>query len=460
MLDPDLMKDISDFVQRWWSGKEFTEHMTQTRLANWIKTLEPFRRIVNAPSLTGSRPETLTGSRPVALYQPTEHARTATNARLLDWSRHLRQKARASYWIMTPHKIPARIAFIRQLTSKNQQLLALNGEIAAKIEHQSKQIEQLGKQIEQQSKQIEQQRKRSAMDRPLAFMHVMKTSGVALRAGLREVLPSPEYIGGFDRGYFGAFRSFETMSPEIRQGIHEALPPANGIDFVTGHLAYSTLIRGLPAARFMTVLREPRSRILSLWMYWRSMSDEEVSLFGAWRRVIRLTRQPLIEFLNHPEAACQTDNVYVRMLLWPHPLIPDDGFIDSASDGRLASEAAGRLKTFDFADVIENPRLEDNVRAFLTRPFVYRRANETPLMPSELRVPLEEELTGEALLLLDHRSRLDRELWRAVAAERIAGAELTALSDDTFRRTVTRYAALMCPSSNRQGRRYTSQPVE
>ena len=345
MLDPDLMKDISDFVQRWWSGKEFTEHMTQTRLANWIKTLEPFRRIVNAPSLTGSRPETLTGSRPVALYQPTEHARTATNARLLDWSRHLRQKARASYWIMTPHKIPARIAFIRQLTSKNQQLLALNGEIAAKIEQQSKQIEQLGKQIEQQSKQIEQQRKRSAMDRPLAFMHVMKTSGVALRAGLREVLPSPEYIGGFDRGYFGAFRSFETMSPEIRQGIHEALPPANGIDFVTGHLAYSTLIRGLPAARFMTVLREPRSRILSLWMYWRSMSDEEVSLFGAWRRVIRLTRQPFIEFLNRPEAACQTDNVYVRMLLWPHPLIPDDGFIDSASDGRLASEAAERLNT-------------------------------------------------------------------------------------------------------------------
>ena len=35
---------------------------------------------------------------------------------------------------MTPHKIPARIAFIRQLTSKNQQLLALNAELAAKID--------------------------------------------------------------------------------------------------------------------------------------------------------------------------------------------------------------------------------------------------------------------------------------------------------------------------------------
>jgi hypothetical protein len=381
--------------------------------------------------------------------------RTATSARLPSWLRQLRQKARAGYWMMTPHRIPARIAFIGQLTSKNKQLTSKNEQLTSKNDQLTSKNDQLTSKNEQLlalnaelAAKIEQLSKQLAMDRPLVFMHIMKTSGVALRAGLREVLPSPEYIGGFDRGYFGAFRSFETMSPEIRQGIHEALPPANGIDFVTGHMAYSTLIRGLPAARFMTVLREPRSRILSLWMYWRSMSDEEVSLFGAWRRIIRLTRQPLIEFLNHPEAACQTDNVYVRMLLWPHPLIPDDGFIDSASDGRLAREAAGRLKTFDFTDVIENPRLEDNVRAFLTRPFVYRRANESPPMPSELRVPLEEELTGEALLLVGHRSRLDRELWRAIAAERIAGADLTALRDDTFRRTITRYAALMCPSSN------------
>lgn len=218
------------------------------------------------------------------------------------------------------------------------------------------------------------------------------------------------------------------------------LPPANGNDLVMGHMAYSTLIQGRPAARFMTVLREPRSRILSLWMFWRSYLDEDLLPIGALGRVVRLSRQPLVEFLNHAEVAFVTDNIAVRMLLRPHPLIPDHGFIDSASDERLASEAAARLKTFDFADVIENPRLEDNVRAFLARPFVYRRLGET-LVRSDLSVPLEEELTGEALLLVEHHSRLDRELWRAVAAERIAGADLTALSDDTFRRTVTRYAA-------------------
>lgn len=282
------------------------------------------------------------------------------------------------------------------------------------------------------------------MDRPLAFMHIPKTSGTALTAGLREVLPSTAYKWVTNRGIFGAFQSFETISPELRQTIFEVLPRTNGIDFVAGHMTYSTFIQGRPAARFMTVLREPRSRILSLQMFWRSYSDEALRPWGAWGRVVRLSRRPLVEFLNNPEAACQTDNVAVRMLLWPHPPVPDDGFIDSASDERLASEAAARLKAFDFVDVIENPGLEDNVRGLLARPFVYRRVNET-LVRLESQVPLEEELTGEALILIEQRSRLDRKLWQAIAADRILGVDQTALSDDTFHWTVARHAALMRP---------------
>jgi hypothetical protein len=368
------------------------------------------------------------------------HSRTATDARLRDRLRQLHQIARAGYWMMTPHKILTRIAFIKQLTSKNRQLLTVNAELAAKIEELERLYVERAAQLAELSKQ-------SAMDRPLVFMHIPKTSGTALRDGLREVLRSTACIFGIDRRHYGAIRSFETMSPEVRQWIYEALPPANGIDFVAGHMAYSTLIQSRPAARFMTVLREPRSCILSQWIFMRSFSDETLRAWGAWGRVVRLAREPLIEFLNRPEAACQSDNIAVRMLLCPHPLIPDDGFIDSASDERLTSEAAARLQVFDFVDVIENPRLEDNVRAFLARPFVYRRVNETPSLPSELRVPLEEELTGEALLMVEHRSRLDRELWLSVAAERIAGADPTALSDDIFGRTVTRHAALIRPES-------------
>jgi hypothetical protein len=368
-------------------------------------------------------------------FDPSDAAMTPNN----------RQMARAGYWLMTPHKIPARIAFIRELTSKNEQLFVLNVEHAVKVEQLGKQNAELAAKNAELAAKVDQLSKRSAMDRSLVFMHIPKTSGTALMEGLREVLPSPDYIAGFDRSFFGAFRSFETLSLEMRNATIEALPPANHFDFVTGHKSYSTLIQSRPASRFMTVLREPRVRIVSLWMFWRSCSDEIVSPFGAWARVIRMARQPLVEFLNCPEAACQTDNIYVRMLLSPHPLIPDDGFIDSASDERLAREAAARLKTFDFVDVIENPGFEDNLRAFLARPFVYRRANENPPMPSEFRAPLDDELTDDVLTLVEHRSRIDRELWRAVATERIAEVGPTTLSDDTFRRTIARYAALMTP---------------
>ena len=252
----------------------------------------------------------------------------------------------------------------------------------------------------------------AAMDRSLAFMHVPKTSGQALTIGLHEALPTTHYLNCYDRGFFGALRSCETILPFPPHQVHDALPPASGIEFVAGHITYSTLIQGRPEARFMTVLREPRSRILSLWTFYRSTSDEAIADLAAFGRVVGLARLPLVEFLSHLEAACHTDNEYVRMLLWPHPLIPDDGFIDSASDERLVGEAMARLKAFDFADVVENPQLEDNIRAFLARPFVYRRMNETPPMPPELRSPLEGELNREALRLVEQRSRLDRELWR------------------------------------------------
>jgi len=284
---------------------------------------------------------------------------------------------------------------------------------------------------------------RSAMDRPLAFMHIPKTSGSSLIAGLREVLPSTTCIGGFDLSMFGAFDVLEKVDPKVRESIYpDVLPPIGGRDFVAGHFAYSTLAKSCPDARVMTVLREPRSRILSLWMYWRAVADDALSAWGTWRDTVRVARQPLLDFLNHPEAACQTDNVAVRMLLWPHPLIPDAGFIDSASDQCMAGKAAARLKSFAFADVIENPQFEENVRIWLARPFVYPRVNETH-MPPELRVRLRDELTQEALRLLEHRSRLDRPLWLALASERIATAEPGTLSDDIFRRTVARYEGLM-----------------
>jgi hypothetical protein len=68
--------------------------------------------------------------------------------------------------------------------------------------------------------------------------------------------------------------------------------------------------------------------------------------------------------------------------------------------------------------------------------------NETQ-MPHDLRAPLEDELTADALRLLDERSRLDRLLWLDLADERISGVKAAALGDEVFRRACARYGELM-----------------
>jgi len=277
--------------------------------------------------------------------------------------------------------------------------------------------------------ELEDQLARTGLDRPLALMHIPKTAGSALVVGFREMLPRTPYVGGYDRSMFGAFDAFETLDAEVRSVIHlEGLPPAEGADLVAGHFAYSTLAKARPGARFMTVLREPRSRLLSLWMHWRATWQE---------------RQPFAEFLDYPQAGYQTDNIALRMLLWPHPQIPDAGFIDAAFDQRLGDEALARLESFDFSDTVENPSLERNVRDWLVRPFAQPRVNETARMPPALRGSLGDELTAEALARLDQRSRLDRLLWLAVVRKRMPEADTAALADDTFRKTVARHAELM-----------------
>jgi hypothetical protein len=337
---------------------------------------------------------------------------------------------------------------VERLTQMENRLESVSCELTRVMSLEAESVAKLERISALERARLDDRIAQSAMDRPLAFMHIPKTSGTALTVSLCDVLPSTAYIAGIDLSMFGSFRSFETVAPELQRKIYTgALPPSNGADFVAGHFAYSTLAKYRPNARFMTVLREPRSRVLSQWMYWRSHTDEALQAWGAgaWSAVLRLAREPLARFLSYPEAACHTDNIAVRMLLWPHPLVPDDGFIDEAADQRLVDEAAARLESFHLADIYENPQLEENLRTLLARPFVYRRANETNMPPPELRVPLQDELASNAMLLIEHRSRLDRRLWLQLAGKRLAGSEPAKLADDTFHRSVARYTALMTP---------------
>jgi hypothetical protein len=269
-------------------------------------------------------------------------------------------------------------------------------------------------------------------------MHIPKASGTSFTGCLRTAIAPKTMASGFDRVLFGAFGDFDTFSAEERGRIFATpgdVPP--DMDFIAGHLAYSTLRAAYAGAQLVTVLREPFTRLLSLWMFWRGTPDSALAGVGAWGDYVRLARQPLKAFLSEPGVAAQTDNTTLRMLLWPHPCVPIDGFIDPANDALLRRVARQRLASFDFAAVMESSDFLARVQAFLGRPVVYTRANETACMPEEFRRPLASDLDAATLRLLDARSRLDLALWAD-----LAGPDAS-IRQQTILQQVARFSALM-----------------
>lgn len=280
--------------------------------------------------------------------------------------------------------------------------------------------------------------------RSLAFMHIPKTSGTALMSTLTADVEPSAVVRGFDLCLFGAFRQFDTFDATERERIYHApsaLPAESKL--ILGHFAFSTLRHAYPNAQIMTVLRDPIARLLSHWMFWRKHTDDLLQPFGSWADVIRHSRLSLASFLKLPILACQVDNLILRMLLWPHPLIREDQFIDPVDDEQLLSDAVARLNAFDFVDVIENVDFARNLENWMGQKLSYKSENETRDIPLQFRTPLHLELKPEAYALLMLRSRLDLRLWQIVVKQRLPGYDSTALREQSTLAAVARYGALM-----------------
>ncbi|HEY0793147.1 MAG TPA: hypothetical protein VGD78_18930 [Chthoniobacterales bacterium] len=277
-------------------------------------------------------------------------------------------------------------------------------------------------------------------------MHVPKTSGWALRQGLEEAVspknPVPQMC--LDRVLFDGFDDFESFQPHIRSMVfRDSAELPDGVDFICGHMAFSTLLTAYPQAQFFTVLREPISRILSHWLFWRSWSEKDIKQWGTHGSHVLMARRPLHEFLSRGELACQVDNLVTRMLLWPHKLIHSQQFIDERDEKTLLMDALARLRRFSFADVVENPDFVTSVSKWLQKPFRYGRVNEASRVPEPFRTSLQDELSEETLQLLDRRTRLDVKLWLAAARLHLVGQSPHLVRQHALVRNIARFSALL-----------------
>lgn len=271
---------------------------------------------------------------------------------------------------------------------------------------------------------------------PTAYMHIPKCAGMSFNKSMIDALEAKAPLSGFDLCLFGGFDRFDTFSPELMTAIYRTAPIPAGADLVCGHFALSNLRFAYGEANFCTVLREPFSRLLSHWLYWRQLADSEMTPWGLFADLVARARRPLAEFLRDPELAAQTDNLAVRMLLWPDARIPADGFITPNHDKALLKDALVRLRSFDFFDYLENPALVNNVSDWLGLPFQLHSINETRPTQREFPVDLCRELTPVCHALLESRSRLDQRLWREAVKTCTPGVSFEALHSEVWRRMV------------------------
>lgn len=284
--------------------------------------------------------------------------------------------------------------------------------------------------------------------RPLIFMHVPKCGGTSVDASLRNALGMHDA-----KRFFGTVLHGDMPLETYQSWEHEALAHvaldagsfAQESPLVIAHASYRELLDRHPDGQFITFLREPICRLISLRTFLMSFSDATVSHFGLHGMAILRARLSLQDFLRHPYFAATYDNVFTRMLLHGDSSIPAHGFIDAFLDEELLEKAFTVLAKFNGVFAIEDKAMPDRVSHFLGRSFHLSHDNESTDVPDHLRGDLNHQLT-DAMNLLENHSRIDFRIWATVmgfpSAEEASGAQ-----KDLIGRCVDRHARLLAPRS-------------
>jgi hypothetical protein len=292
-----------------------------------------------------------------------------------------------------------------------------------------------------------------ADSRPTCFLHIPKSAGSSIHAALEAALPlgslAPQRV---DSSLFCDFDDFELLRPEARSQVAACPREVQALAryrAVSGHFSLTTLLRIADASSICTVLREPRARLLSLYMYWRTPGTSD---FWAPYPAADHAQRPLWEFLSEPLLAPAIDNQICRMLLYGDPRLPESEFAAPSDIEAIAADAIKRLDALGFVGVLE---LGDSVWQGLARLF------DVKLSPTRLNVtedlgnptatrPGGRLLTAEALDLVGRRSAADLVVYdHALTRAHVDACERRRLGDGAFARQLVKLGDLVGNSAGR-----------
>lgn len=213
-----------------------------------------------------------------------------------------------------------------------------------------------------------------------------------------------------DRSIFCDFRDFEHLPHSLRDQIATNAHEVNSLhqyELVSGHFSLATLTQITVMSAIGTVLREPRARLISLYMYWRTPKIFEAVLPYSAHHHARL---PFADFLTEPRVAAAVDNQVCRMLLYGDPRIPDDEFIANHDIHGVASDAIAQLDSLGFVGILElGADTWQGLGQFFGVELEPRSVNVTGEADSPLPGPPGEQLfTAKAFESLEQRTSADR----------------------------------------------------
>jgi hypothetical protein len=277
---------------------------------------------------------------------------------------------------------------------------------------------------------------------PLVFCHIPKSAGTSLTAALIEALQPSRPVVGVDLTLLGGYE-LDGLSAIVRAGIiarPEDLP--QDASLVAGHISPGTTMARFPDADHITTLRNPRSRVASQWIHSRAMSEWDLRHWGTVGTAFRLGWLPFADYLQQDIIAPNVDNTITRFLAWPHPLLQRSAFIEERHDDELLAVARGRLEHFANVGVVENPLFLAELGAWLGRELPDMRQNERTFIPRKRRPDLDVELSASTVDLLDHRTRLDQQVWADVV-RRSLDEDPQDILRSSWEKSISRYADAM-----------------
>jgi hypothetical protein len=239
----------------------------------------------------------------------------------------------------------------------------------------------------------------------LVFLHIEKCGGTTLHDMLSTQF-APELI-----------------CPERHDGLGDwTVNELAVFDLFSGHFDLACC-RSIPGTvRFMTMLREPKARLLSLYRFWRAhRPDPHRDRYNLLRMARSMSPEaffadPLVS--GHVSIrnaiAGQLTRTSNRMLLAPEdPILCDPSMaVDRAWAALEQFEAVGIMERFDDSHVLLNARLELSMPAIAPRQVLTNLVRTDPELTEVAIEPLSPALDA----LLDPLTDIDRQLYARATA--------------------------------------------